>query len=487
MKSEIYPKLRHYQQEAVHRLVARKKFILADDMGIGKTATALCAIDELGTYPCLIVCPTFAIANWIDEIEKWLPGEGPSVIVYAGTPKQRKVIWDNFKHFRQPFMITTYGMVNELAHQGGLFNAQGRAISPPPGTYWEALICDEISYNVTGMLNHKTATYKVMEILNRSMKALILISGTPMRKGVVDLYTSLHLVDSKWFKSYWGFVECYCTVTETPFGREIERTPANLPSFRKMLENYMIRRLKTDVMTELPPKTRQVLKAEMTKEQRKMYEALETDGFAEISEDEVLLTPNAMSVIMRQRQLLCAPNTFGLNQLGGALEVLMQHSHIRLDADRPIVVFTPFLDALDSIQLAFQKEYPGIAINRIQGGLSAVKFGEQWQTFQKKGGKRVLICSIASSASFQAYVSDTAYFVGYDWDFTMNCQAEDRLWRNGQEGNVTCYYILYTGTVDDAAITLLNDKKGAIDLTVGTEAQFKSAILQRFQDKSRSN
>jgi SNF2 family DNA or RNA helicase len=117
------------------------------------------------------------------------------------------------------------------------------------------------------------------EIPNR-----FVLTGTPFRQGCVDLYGPLSLIDPVEFDSYWKYVNKYCIITKTPFGKEIERNPANIPAFRKMLSKYMVRRLKEDVLQELPGKLRQPMFVEMNSEQQKVYDELTEELMAIIPE-----------------------------------------------------------------------------------------------------------------------------------------------------------------------------------------------------------
>ena len=93
-----------------------------------------------------------------------------------------------------------------------------------------------------------------------------------------------------------------------------------------------------------------------------------------------------------------------------------------------------------------------------------------------------MICVIKSGASFQATAARTAYFLGFEWDFTLNEQAEDRLYRMGQKDNVNIYYVITKNTVDEMVREKLNEKKISNDLVVGSERQFIK-MLRKFRGK----
>ena len=467
--------LRDYQRKAHDLMVDKKAYLEYDDMGLGKTITTLAALETLKGYPCLIVVPKFGLLVWQEEIKKWL--DEPSII-YSGTPKQRREQWQDFIEYGVRFLITNYALLPELALKSGARIKDVRTAIKTTGTWkWRAIVWDEA--HMGGLFNHKNSAFKVSDKLARGVSTRFVLTGTPFRKGVVDLYGPLHLVDPKRFDSYWGYVRDYCIRIKDVFGTTIERNPADIKTFRSMLGEYMIRRLKNEdgVAKELPGKWRQPLYVKMDEEQKRVYDDLTEELMALTDTGNMIITPNQMTLLMRQRQLLACPQILGLKTRGAGLDALIEHSHTSLDDSKAIVIFTPFKQAVPYIEEAIRDEYAGISIYKITGGLSAQEFGYQWQTFQQSTSiRKVLICVIKSGASFQATTASTAYFLGYEWDFNLNEQGEDRLYRIGQKDFVNIYYIMHKGTVDEAVAARLNEKKSASDWVVGTARQYEEKL-----------
>jgi SNF2 family DNA or RNA helicase len=163
----------------------------------------------------------------------------------------------------------------------------------------------------------------------------------------------------------------------------------------------------------------------------------------------------------------------------------MEHSHLKLDIGEPIIVFTPFKQAVPYIIKAFEEEYRSdIHIYSITGGLTAEQFGTAWHGFQNDTkGRRVLICVIKSAASFQATAACTEYFLGCEWDFNLNEQGEDRAYRIGQKNFVNVYYIKYKDTVDAHVLQRLNEKRQASDWVVGSDTQYVQ-LLQKLRGEN---
>lgn len=442
-------KLRKYQEEGASFLTHKRRALLADEMGLGKTITALTASTTLGDFPALIVAPKVALYVWQQELEDWY--DLPSAI-YSGTPSERAAEFAKFKEYGLPYMITNYAFAKEV-------------IDLP--VKWRTIICDEI--HMAGLLNRKSKTFKRMKSITRKSRNLFLVTGTPVRATAADLWAPLHLINPKRFSSYWRFVHTYCIVIQEIFGKSIERRPQDPVAFRRMLSNYMIRRYKKDVLEELPDKIRQVVNIDMTPKQARMCRELEEDLMTEMGDGDVLVTPNTVSMILRQRQLLTTPKMFGDDEPGGALAALKQLAGDEFDAGNSIVVFTPFRQAIPYIKEVLDEH--DAHIYTVSGGMTARDINEQVRNgFQKEKKRAALICVIKSGASFTAHKAPVAFFLGAEWSLTDNLQAEDRLHRLGQKDSVRIKYLLHRGALADELVKeRLNEKQRAVNWTLTPE------------------
>jgi SNF2 family DNA or RNA helicase len=483
---EIWEKLRPYQVEATSRMIDEKRHLNYADMGMGKSLMTLLAVMELGAFPCMIVCSKSAMYVLEDELKKWFDEEA---IVYAGKPKKREEAFKQFATEGKKFIITNFSLSEELGIRFGIIPGKksdgpstsgGKAsLSPTPGTKWKmgALVSDEIQLG--GLFNHKTKTYKVFAKLAKAIPHVFLLTGTPYRRGAVDFFGPLSLVAPDRFDSYWSYIGRYCRTIDTGFGKSIERNPKDVVGFRKMLREYASILKKEDHLKDMPPKQRVMLPVHMDDEQERIYKDLVEELFAMTDTGELIMTPGILSQSVRLRQLLACPQELGLKTRGAAIEMILEKSEEIVDANRPFVIFTPFRKAVPYLTEAIREKYGAIKIHTITGGLTPEEFAGQWQGFQNGGGSSVLICVIKSGASFHATRADTAFFLGYEYDFNQNTQAEDRLYRIGQTRPVTCYYLMHKGTIDDEVVQILNDKKRGADLVLSDEAMFKRLVAKR--------
>ena len=467
---ETYGRLRSYQKDAVAFMLEKPKTLEFDDMGLGKTVTTMTAalhraIDK-ATFRLLVLCPTNALYVWQEEFRKWFDLE---TIMYTGTIAQRKKLRINEvtpAKFR--VVITTYGMLKEMKEY-----------------YWDVIIADEI--HQAGLLRHTNQTYKNFAAVAAKTPIVYQLTGTPIRQGVIDLYAPLHIVDGETFSSYWGYVNRHCIVTVTPFGKEIERNPKNIPLFRDMLNRHMIRRLKSEVLKDLPGKQRNVIPLQMTPKQAAAHQGVMEDlYFADA--DTLIATPNKMTAVLRARQLLVTPRLLGIDDDGAALNYIREVGADLMVAGRPFVVFTPFRQALPIVAEIIKEIDPAITIFEVHGGMTPAAFANSWQGFQKHTSKKkVMLCVIKSGASFHATEAADCFFLGYEWDFNLNSQSEDRLCRIGQSNFVNCNYLLHRDTVDEIVKEKLNDKNAASNWIVGTDEQYQMMLRYVQPKKPKSH
>lgn len=485
---EVRKVLRPYQHEVVDRMVNEKRHLNYLDMGMGKSLVSLLAVIEAKAFPCMIVASKAAMYVLEEELRKWF---GEEAIIYAGKPKHRQEAFKRFAEEGRNFIITNYALAEELGQQFGIIpssrtikgssdrGTRRTALTPHPGTKWKvgALIADEIQ--TAGLFNHKTKTYKVFKQLAKAIPYVYLLTGTPYRRGVIDFYAPLSLVDPVSFNSYWKYVQKYCRTIDNGFGKEIERTPKNLVEFRKMIRKYASIMSKEDYVKDLPEKTRITVPVVMDPEQSRVYNELTENLFAETDTGELIMSPGALAASVRQRQILVAPQSVGLKTRGAAIEMLLEMAEPLVEKRDAFVVFTPFRDAVAAIAKAIREKYPNVGVYQITGGLKPEEFRDQWQGFQNGRGARVLVCVIRSGASFHATEAATAFFLGYEWDFNQNTQAEDRLNRIGQKRPVTCYYFMHKDTIDEDIALILNDKKYTGDLVLSSDKVFELMINRR--------
>jgi len=442
--------LRDYQQEAVDHLVKQHRVILGDEQGLGKTLVSLTAAIKLcGDKPrILVLAPRVAVGTWVHELKKWF---GMEALVYSGSskPHEREQLWEKYQEEKPPLLVATYGMMHELQQRR---------------RDWQCIIADE--YHKVGLMNHKTPTFK--RFCRFSSRYLFLLTGTPVKKGPQNLYGPLHLVSPHRFSTYWGFVNKYCMVIKDVFGHSIGPRPKDPIQFKEMLAPHLIRRTKKKVLKELPPLQRQAIYLDMNDDQRRYYNQLVDHGMIWTKDGTKIACPNEATKLMRLRQLLVSPRLLGLPELGGTIPDLLSLIEDQFDSNEPVVICTPFREAVDLITLSLKSKTS--KVYRIYGQMKAPA-SEVARAFQNEPTpQKALVFTISSGMSFDAYAASNVYFVGAEWSSSDNKQAESRIHRLGQEAtSVNAYYLLYPGTVDDAIIKRLDENTMAQNWVLETD------------------
>jgi SNF2 family DNA or RNA helicase len=303
---------------------------------------------------------------------------------------------------------------------------------------------------------------------------LVLLTGTPVKKGPQNLFAPLHLVSPYAFPSYWKFINKYCIVTQDMFGRTIEPRPKDPKLFKEVIKPFLLRRRKKEVLHELPPLQRVPIYLTMTPKQQQYYEELADTGILN-TPNGIIACPNEAVKLLRLRQILVTPKIFGYSEPGAALNSLKEIITDSFDNDDPIAICTPFKIALDCIEEIIKPLTPHLY--RIQGGmkLPARTVADMFQ--KSKDRRKALIFTITSGMSFDAYAANRVVFVGAEWVSIDNAQAESRVHRMGQDKSVDANYMLYPDTIDDAILERLNENTMAANWTLEVDRML--ALLEK--------
>lgn len=455
------PKLRPYQVEGVEFLVKYERAVLGDEMGLGKTRQVLTALKELHALEgrILLVCNGPARYVWRKEIKKW--GFSIPYYVVKGQKHQRSKFW---KSNEAGMFACTYGTFRQ-------------DITDIP-TEWDVRLFDE-GHNLH---NKKTKNFKAAKSTHSPI--LFIITGSPIRKGVQNLWTLMHLIAPKTFNSYWRFVNSFCLVEQGFFGMEIVG-PRNTKNLRKLLKTRLLRRLKRDVAKDMPPKNRQPLPVVLEGTQLKVYKGLAEEMLTELPlegsmESTLVVAPTVLAKLTRLRQLLVTPKLFDPRaEIGAAFTTVLEH--IADSEKNPhVVIFTPFAEALPHFEEALLKAGHKSVIT-FRGGMDLDDLDIALEMFKRTRG--IGICSIKYAQSFDLDSASRGYFIGYEWDYFDNLQAEDRLQRLTTKFPVDIYYAKHEGTVDDDVLEAVTEKQHTVNKVFPSLARLRKSLERTIKDQ----
>jgi non-specific serine/threonine protein kinase len=255
-------------------------------------------------------------------------------------------------------------------------------------------------------------------------------------------------MDSKNFGSYWKFVNEHCIVYNEFFGVKVTDKAKDPSAFSKFAKRFILRR-GWDIIPNPPTKFIDYVKVPLSRRQKDLYGELSEVAIAELfgpsgEKTEIVVTPNVITTLLRLRQLLVSPKVLSPDEsdIGGALEYLTGQIEDEYLARNTIAIFSPFRSGVDAIEGILKTNFSELAIFKIMGGRDMEKNVDVATEFVECKQPKILIGTISAAISYDAPILDATYFIGSDWSFVNNQQAEDRGLRRSRT-KITPLRIIY--------------------------------------------
>ena len=416
-------------------------------MGLGKTVSAFGIAsyykkheqDAQPEWPLLILCPASLRYTWPNEMERFWPSLPPSAVhmVQGFSDTEWIDALSNEKNCGGSIQVVvlTYSLIQQRSAVAQALLEQGKR--EPNNPLFPTIICDE-SHNLKQRDSQRS---QMLLPLLQSSKRLLLLSGTPALARPAELWTQLSALQPTTFGSFQSFAKQFCAPKRVMiYGRGGRRFPrmdytgsSNLPELHNLLKPLMIRRLKTDVLDELPPKQRSIipLKPIHTADAKKAMQALKKarediheimmsqhNGFSE-SHGAVSSSTDSKQALMQAYQATgiakaAAATDFLLDWLQGGTEKIVVFGHHKL--------------VLDHIDAALHKQKTQFI--RIDGQVPANIRHQLVRSFQTKPTMRVALLSMtAAGVGLTLTAASTVLFAELNWTPGVLAQAEDRVHR----------------------------------------------------------
>ncbi|KAM6986962.1 SWI/SNF-related matrix-associated actin-dependent regulator of chromatin subfamily A-like protein 1 [Aplochiton taeniatus] len=416
-----------FQKDGVNLAVFRDgRLLLADDMGLGKTIQAICiAAYYQKEWPLLVVAPSSVRFTWAEAFIRWLPSLKPEDINVVVKAKD---------HLCSGLVnITSYDLLSRIDKQQS-------------ANHFNVLIMDECHF----LKNIKTARCKAALPLLKAAKRVILLSGTPAMSRPSELYTQILAVKPNLFPRFHEFGARYCDAKQIPWGWDYSGS-SNLGELKLLLEEcLMLRRLKSDVLTQLPAKQRKVV-------------TVSTDGVnsrtkAALSAASKQLAQGQHNKIKEKEALLVYFN----HTAEAKIPAIMEYIQDMLECRDKFLVFAHHKLVVDSIT----KELGDKNINhiRIDGSTPSAERQRLCDKFQCSDKSCVAVLSItAANMGITLHSADLVVFAELYWNPGVLLQAEDRVHRIGQTSNVDIHYLVAKGTADDYLWPLIQEKMNVLE------------------------
>ena len=436
--------------------------ILADDMGLGKTLQLLAVIQsylekEEKTKPSMVVCPSSLSLNWKNEINKFTPNI--KTLVIHGSAEERKKQIEEIENYN--LIITSYDLLKRDIEEYKKKNYS-----------FKYIIADEAQY----IKNNSTQNAKaIKEIKSETRFAL---TGTPIENSLSELWSIFDFIMPGYLYSYKKFKELY----EMPIIKENDES--SIKKLKMLIEPFILRRTKKEVLTELPDKTISILNNEMQDEQLKIYMSYLANSKKEVSEE---IKANGfeksqikiLALLMRLRQICCHPSLFISNYKGESSK-LNQCIELLKDAiasGHKILLFSGYSSMLEIIEKELKKE--NIEYFKLTG---STKVGDRIKLvdeFNNNENVKVFLISLkAGGTGLNLIGADVVIHYDPWWNLSAENQATDRTYRIGQKKNVQVYKLITKDSIEERIYELQEKKSNLAKAMLSTKATFVNKLTK---------
>lgn len=405
--------------------------LLADDMGLGKTRQALAFIGHCLPARVLVICPSYLRYQWTHALKEWLNIDGQLV-------KKGK------ESLEGEACIVSYDMLAALKIPTGVFNV---------------VVCDESHY----VKSRKTKRTKACTPLVKSARFAMLVTGTPALNRPIELFSQLMMLRPMYVKNYTSYAKRYCNGKTTPFGYDDRGSSLGYELNWVLRKGFMVRRLKRDVLTQLPDKTRHTVWLEVKSDLLCDVEA----GFRKWKE--LNLSMYKLPSGSEQQRLQMFERQKTISELFVATstakcEAIARWVVAALGEGRSFIFFAYHQVVLNAVEEAVADKY---GYMRIDGSTPAKTRQANVEAFQSDETIRIAILSImaAGTGVTLTRVSECVFGELF-WVPGIMIQAEDRIHRISQTERCDIYYLLGTDTLDTYVHPSLCKKLATLDSLV---------------------
>lgn len=422
--------------------------ILADDMGLGKTlqtiALILAAKEEGKRGTSIVIAPASLVYNWREEFTKFAPGL--NVYTLAGKADEREELIKDYSN--ADVLITSYDVLK-------------RDIDQYENCEFIYEVIDEAQY----IKNQTTAAAKAVKLINS--KNRLALTGTPIENRLSELWSIFDYLMPGFLYSYDVFRREYETQIVKYEDKDMTQR------LQKMVKPFILRRLKTDVLKDLPDKLEETRVVKFDGEQQKLYDAQVVHMKEEIAKNsEEDFNKNKLKILAeltRIRQICCDPHLCFENYNGQSakLESCLELIDSAIEADHKILLFSQFTSMLKIIEERLLEK--GIRFYKITGATSKKDRIGMVKQFNDDDTPVFLISLKAGGVGLNLTGADMVIHYDPWWNVAVQNQATDRAHRIGQTKKVTVYKMIAKGTIEEKIVKLQETKKDLADSIISGE------------------
>ncbi|KAL0687147.1 hypothetical protein Bca4012_086824 [Brassica carinata] len=447
----------------------RTHVILADEMGLGKTIQSiafLASLFEENLAPYLVVAPLSTLRNWEREFATWAPHM--NVVMYCGNSQARTVVRDHEFYFPKGHnkMIGISGESRQdrikfdvILTSYEMINVDTEVLKP---IKWKCMIVDE-----GHRLKNKNS--KLFNSLKQyTSEHRILLTGTPLQNNLDELFVLMHFLDAEKFGSLEEFQEQFKDIDQE---EQISR-------LHKMLAPHLLRRVKKDVLKDMPSKKELILRVDLSSKQKIIYKAIMTRNYKILAKRGAKIS----NVLMELRKACLHPymvegvesqikdENEALKELlesSGKLQLLDQMMVKLKEQGHRVLIYSQFQHMLDLLEdyCAYKKWF----YERIDGKVNGAERQARIDRFNAKKSNRFcfLLSTRAGGVGINLATADTVFIYDSDWNPYADLQAMARAHRIGQTEKVMIYRLISRGTIEEKIVQICKRKMLLEHLVVG--------------------
>lgn len=448
-----------YQRNGIARGLELRKFINGDDMGLGKTAQTIATLMGAQAKCILIICPATLKENWKREWKMW-------------TGKEAMILTDRIKNTWQQYYKV--GMCNVfICNYESLKKYFVESINRPLGEdgqpvplrlnhikfkstidLFDAVAIDELHRTK----DYKTQLSKFCMGIARGKEYIIGLTGTPVVNKPVDLIAQLQIIGRlEEFGGYKGFTNKFC---------QGYNQCSNLKELNYLLNKHcFFRRLKKEVLNDLPDKMRSIVTCEITN--RAEYNKAEAD-FINFLKENLQKTDGEIDTALRGEAMVKIGILKKLSAKG-KIDAMIEQIKEVVEAGEKIIVFATHKEIVSLLKAAI----PGSVT--VVGDDAMDQRQRNVDAFQNNPKTQVIICNIQSGGvGITLTASSRVAFIELPWHPAHADQAEDRAWRIGQKNSVQCTYLLGQATIDEYIYDIIEKKRAIVAQVTGAENEINT-------------
>ena len=418
---------------------------LADDMGLGKTLQAISLMLNRGkSGSSLVIAPASVLLNWKSEIERFAPSLTP--LVMNDVACNRKKLVEQAGAF--DVVLTTYGL---LINEAELLASKE----------WNVIVLDEAHT----IKNKETKMSKAAMGLTGEFR--LLLTGTPLQNHLAEIWNLFQFANPGLLGSFQHFNNYFIVPIEKEGSKQRQL------QLKKIVQPFLLRRTKAQVLDELPEKTEITLSIELSKEERVLYENIREEAVVNLEDG----TTSAMQVLVeitRLRQAACHPALVNkeFTLPSAKTEAFLKLVNELMTNNHRALVFSQFTSHLALIRLELERR--GIEYLYLDGHLSVQERSNLVKNFQTGEQPLFLISLKAGGTGLNLTAADYVIHLDPWWNPAVEDQASDRAYRIGQTRPVTIYRLIAAQTIEEKIIKLHQTKKSLADsLLAGSDIASK--------------